>query len=119
MRHLECDVIVVGCGAAGLTAALSALELGAKVIVLERAPEAMRGGNTRWTEALMRLKPDGQISDDFVEAFTANSGYHLVPEFVRESSLDYENWSQIVKTLPFLDPDVLDAFTSNVPATLD
>jgi len=118
VKQLECDVVVVGCGAAGLTAALSALELGASVIVLERAPEAMRGGNTRWTEALMRLKPDGQISDDFVEAFTANSGYHLVPEFVRESSLDYENWSQIVKTLPFLDPDVLDAFTSNVPATL-
>lgn len=119
MRELNCDVVVVGCGAAGLTAALSALELGAKVIVLERAPREMRGGNTRWTEALMRLQPDGRITDDFIPGFTANAGYHLVPDFVRESSLAYENWSQIVKTLPYLDPEVLDAFSSNVPATLE
>ena len=37
MRELNCDVVVVGCGAAGLTAALAALHNGAKVIVLERS----------------------------------------------------------------------------------
>ena len=40
------DVIVVGGGDAGMCAALSAHEHGAKVLVLERAPEDKRGGNT-------------------------------------------------------------------------
>ncbi len=43
------DVIVVGGGNAALCAALSAREGGARVLILERAPEHMRGGNTRHT----------------------------------------------------------------------
>ena len=39
------DVIVVGGGNAGMCAALSAQEHGARVLVLEKAPEAWRGGN--------------------------------------------------------------------------
>jgi len=43
------DVIVVGGGNAALCAALSARRAAARVLVLERAPEHMRGGNTRHT----------------------------------------------------------------------
>lgn len=46
MRELNCDVVVVGCGAAGLTAALAALHNGAKVIVLERSTVDDRGLNS-------------------------------------------------------------------------
>jgi hypothetical protein len=41
----ECDVIVVGCGGAGTTAAITAHDAGAKVIIVEKAPEG--GGNSR------------------------------------------------------------------------
>jgi tricarballylate dehydrogenase len=43
------DVIVVGGGNAAMCAALSARRTGARVLVLERATEHMRGGNTRHT----------------------------------------------------------------------
>ena len=44
---VEADVVVVGFGAAGVAAAVTAHELGAKVVILEKAPEGEEGGNTR------------------------------------------------------------------------
>jgi tricarballylate dehydrogenase len=43
------DVAVLGGGNAGLCAALTARDLGAAVLVLESAPRAFRGGNSRHT----------------------------------------------------------------------
>lgn len=43
------DVLVVGGGNAGVSAALAARERGARVVVLEAAPRHMRGGNSRHT----------------------------------------------------------------------
>ena len=44
---MEADVVVVGFGAAGVAAAVTAFELGAEVLILEKAPEGQEGGNTR------------------------------------------------------------------------
>ncbi len=41
------DVVVVGGGNAGLCAAISARRTGASVLLLEQAPRALRGGNSR------------------------------------------------------------------------
>ena len=50
------DVIVVGAGNAALAAANSAREEGAdRVVVLEKAPEAERGGNTYFSGGLLRI----------------------------------------------------------------
>ena len=43
----EYDVIVAGFGGAGGTAAASAADAGAKVLLVEKAPEGSEGGNTR------------------------------------------------------------------------
>jgi len=52
-------VIVVGGGNAALCAAISAREHGAEVTLLERAPQALRGGNSRFTAGAMRTVYDG------------------------------------------------------------
>lgn len=43
------DVLVIGAGNAGLCAAMSALEQGARIGVLEKAPREQRGGNSTLT----------------------------------------------------------------------
>ncbi|MCP5034667.1 MAG: FAD-dependent oxidoreductase, partial [Actinomycetia bacterium] len=53
------DVIVVGAGNAALVAALSVAERGASVIVLEAAPLALRGGNSRFSGGIFRVAHDG------------------------------------------------------------
>lgn len=49
------DVIVVGGGSAGMCAALAAREAGARVLVLEKAPKAWRGGNSFFTAGAFRF----------------------------------------------------------------
>src|SRR5580692_5588970 len=53
------DVIVVGAGNAAVCAALAAADAGAKVLVLERAPEDESGGNSRFTAGAFRCVYDG------------------------------------------------------------
>ncbi len=59
MSGVHWDVIVVGGGNAALCAALSARESAERVLVLERAPEAEAGGNSRFTAGLMRIVYNG------------------------------------------------------------
>ena len=49
------DVIVIGAGNAGLCAAITAAEAGCKTLVIEAAPQDMRGGNTRHTRNLRAM----------------------------------------------------------------
>jgi len=53
------DVIVLGGGNAAMCAALSARERGASVLVLERAPEDKRGGNSAYTGGGFRMVHHG------------------------------------------------------------
>ena len=53
------DVIVVGGGNAGMVAALSAHDAGARVALIEAAPKAERGGNSRFAGAIFRFPHPG------------------------------------------------------------
>ncbi|WP_028921524.1 FAD-dependent oxidoreductase [Pseudonocardia acaciae] len=64
------DVLVIGSGIAGLSAAVAAAEeLGGagSVVVLDRAPRAEAGGNTRWTAAYFRLDDVYEPGPNFVD----------------------------------------------------
>jgi tricarballylate dehydrogenase len=58
------DVVVVGAGNAALCAALAANEAGAKVLILERAPQEEWGGNTRFASGSLRFPYN--TADDLV-----------------------------------------------------
>ena len=77
----EADVVVVGFGAAGAAASITAHELGASVVMLEKAPEGEEGGNTR-------VAGQGYLNvsdvDDAIEYLNAMCGpYAVPPEMVR------------------------------------
>jgi tricarballylate dehydrogenase len=114
----QADVIIVGGGIAGLSAAATAAQAGARVILLERAPREDRGGNTRWTEAFMRMKSETEVADDFEAHFMANAGHHLDPSLVQETAGAFDDRSGIVKTLGMTDPDVISRFADNAGPTL-
>jgi tricarballylate dehydrogenase len=55
----EYDVVVVGAGNAALCAAIAAKETCDSVLVVEKAPEYFRGGNTYFTGGIIRFAYDG------------------------------------------------------------
>ncbi|MGI8550447.1 MAG: FAD-dependent tricarballylate dehydrogenase TcuA [Dehalococcoidia bacterium] len=104
------DVIVVGAGNAGLCAALAAREAGARVLVLEKAPEHLRGGNTYFTgggfrfpysglDDIRRLIPD--LSDE--EARNIDVGRYDQPAF-------YADMMRVTEGLS--DPSLADTLVS-------
>ena len=82
------DVIVVGKGNAALCAALAAQEHGARVVMLEAAPEAESGGNSRFAGGVMRfeygsaadLRKVADLSDE--EIATSDFGTNTREEFL-------------------------------------
>ena len=66
-------LIVVGQGAAGLAAALSAVETAATagqsihVTLIDKAPENEAGGNTRWSPSYMRMAAPDRVEPSFVQ----------------------------------------------------
>jgi tricarballylate dehydrogenase len=110
------DVIVVGAGNAALCAALAAREQGASVLVLEKAPEYLRGGNTYFTgggyrfpyrgmEDIRALIPD--LSDD--EAAGIDVGSYPHAQF-------YDDLMRVTEGMS--DPDLAETLVSRAYPTV-
>lgn len=67
------DLVVIGCGAAGLSAAISYADSAAaqgreaRIAILERATREGRGGATRWTSSWLRITGERQLDPAFVD----------------------------------------------------
>ncbi|MEM9248122.1 MAG: FAD-dependent tricarballylate dehydrogenase TcuA [Pseudomonadota bacterium] len=65
----EPDIVVIGGGNAALCAAMTAAKAGARVLILEAAPKAYRGGNSRHTRNFrcMHAGPLGPLIESYSE----------------------------------------------------
>jgi len=110
------DVVVVGGGNAALCAALSAREQGARVLVLERAPEHKRGGNSAFTGGGFRMVHNGvedirKIVPDLSEDDIARTDFG---EYPAEKYLD----DLFTITQYYIDPDLAELIVSNSTDTV-
>lgn len=85
MSDSNYDVVVVGAGNAAMCAAIAACEQGARVLVLERAPEVEAGGNSRFTAGAIRFAYDGvddlvALMPDLTEDEIANTDFGTYTE---------------------------------------
>lgn len=115
---MSTDVIIVGCGVAGMAAAVSAAESGARVTVLERCDEADRGGNSRYTSAWMRMSSEDEIAHDLIDLLVERGHGAIPPDYPKEATRDYAEWPSLLKAFPFTDPEVISALVENAPPTM-
>jgi tricarballylate dehydrogenase len=79
------DVVVVGAGNAAFAAAVAARQAGASVVMLERAPQDLSGGNTRFTAGAMRFAYRGvddlrALMPDLTDDEVARTDFGAYPE---------------------------------------
>jgi tricarballylate dehydrogenase len=112
------DVVVVGCGVAGLSAAVSAAQQGVRVALLERAPIEERGGQSRYTEAYLRMKSESEVTDDFEIHLAENGSAAISPLLVQEAARNPNERTPLINTLSLADPDVIETLAINAGPTI-
>lgn len=112
------DVIVVGSGIAGLSSAISAREAGATVLLLDRATEQEAGGNTRYTEAYMRMASVDEPAEGLADALVDDFMGHPDPGLTADLAKSWDKRSPLLRTHPMVDLDYVETFTENAGPTL-
>jgi tricarballylate dehydrogenase len=115
MEKQAYDVVVAGCGAGGLAAAVSAAENGAKVAILERSTREERGGQSRYTEAYLRMKSETEVTDDFETMLAENGSGYMDPELIEEAA---DGRSNLGRSLSIADPTLLETFANAAGPTV-
>lgn len=94
---LSADVVILGTGFAGQMTAIIANENGADVLVIEKAPEAHQGGNSRVSGQGMWAPTEPYFDGCFryLKAMTAGTGYPVPDEYLHfyvEGSSQNKKW---------------------------
>ena len=111
------DAVIAGCGVAGLASAVAAAEAGARVAVLERATREERGGQSKYTEAYLRMKSLTDVTDDFETHLAANGSGSVDPELIAEAGGESHR-SPLARALSIADPAVLERFAGAAGETV-
>lgn len=113
-RQLTTDVVVVGGGNAGFTAAHAAATRGRKVILLERGESDMAGGNSFYTAGATRMVHHG-LDDlrDLVEADERHEVTEVPPYTAEEYTADLEKVTEGRN-----DPELTEVLVTEVSPTL-
>ncbi len=87
------DVLVLGTGMAGLCSAIAVCEYGSEALVIEIAPEAGKGGNTRYAGGIIRhpilpLYTQDDFLNDLMATSQGRADYDLVQQIVRSIEAD-------------------------------
>jgi tricarballylate dehydrogenase len=114
----EFDVVVAGCGVAGLSAAVAAAEAQRRVAVVERAAREERGGQSRYTEAYLRMKSETEVTDDFESHIAENCSGYLDPELLLETTRAREERSATSRALSLADPDFIQKLADEAGPTI-
>lgn len=112
------DVVVVGGGIAGLSAAIAAAESGARVALLDRASVTEAGGNTRYTEAFLRMKSPDEAADGLRDSLLGDVMGHPDPGLMMETTEPAHRRSPLVRAHHVVDPDYVDTFAGRAGETL-
>jgi len=117
METQDFDVVAAGCGVAGLSAAVAAAESGARVALVERASREERGGQSRYTEAYLRMKSHREVTDDFETHLAENGSGSVDPELVEEAAASQR--SPLARALSIADPGVIERFANSAGETIE
>ncbi|HTW13734.1 MAG TPA: FAD-dependent oxidoreductase [Nocardioides sp.] len=118
MSEKTYDVVVVGGGVAGLAAAVSAAEAGARVAVLERSTEAETGGNTRYTEAFLRMRSIEEVAEGFEEILVDDFMGHPDPSVVNDAALPAGRQGPLWRATHTVNPDYVATLAEQAPQAL-
>jgi tricarballylate dehydrogenase len=110
-------VVVVGGGNAALCAALAACEAGARVLVLEKAPEPQRGGNSFFTAGGFRFVHRGveDLRKDVIPDLTEGESASVEVDPYTEANF-YDDLMRLTENLA--DPDLADLLVTRSRPTV-
>ena len=110
------DVIVVGTGGAGLSAALSAHDAGAKVVLIEVASRENRGGNTSYTGGAYAFPHTGlaEIRELCPELSDEEAGCLVLPSCSEDQLYSY--WMRMTQGLA--DPELVETVVTQANPTI-
>lgn len=93
----ETDVLVVGTGFAGMSAAIAAADAGANVLVIEKMPEKYEGGNSRVCAQAIWIPEDKTKAIGYFKDMATERHLVDIPDTTIDAYID-----EMVKNLDFL-----------------